>query len=104
MSEIDWLNLTEQDMERIEKHIPVLAKEIREMGIEKWTQQLKDRRTERAKRIEKIGYEKYWGDRIKKWKESDEGKEWLKWRKYWEEADKAYFKILNGDEDKNKSG
>ncbi len=32
MSEIDWANLTEQDLERIEKHIPVLAKEIKEMG------------------------------------------------------------------------
>ena len=112
MSEIDWTNLTEQDMERIEKHLPVFAKKIKEEGgIEKWNQKHKDREIERAKQIKKIGREKFLADRakewekiFKKWEESDEGKESLKRRKYWEEADKAYFKILNGDEDKNKSG
>ena len=109
MTEIDWSNLTEQDMEKIEKLTPVFAKKIKEEGgIEKWNQKYKDKAIERAKRIKKIGREKFladrtkeWDKRRKKWEESDKGKKSLKWEKYWEEADKAYLKILNGDEDKN---
>ena len=105
MSEIDWANLTEQDLEKIEKHLPTIAKEIKEGGgIEKWNQKRKEKRLEAIKQSDKFDKEKNWADWKKKWEESDEGKKWLKAKKYRKKEYARIFQKILDNEAKYKSG
>ena len=100
MSEIDWANLTEQDLERIEKLTPVFAKKIKdEGGIEKWNEKWKPYKAEvewkpSEEEIEKAKQEaeKHLADRIKNWKKYLKG-----------DYAKRFQQILD-DEAKYKSG
>ena len=111
MTEIDWTNLTEQDMERIEKHLPVLAKDIKEMGIEKWNglwngkwhgpwngkwdfrkEEVKWKPSEEEIEKAKQEAEKHLADRRKNWKKYLKG-----------DYAKRFQQILD-NEAKNKSG
>ncbi|MDC0200941.1 hypothetical protein OAK04_00985 [Verrucomicrobia bacterium] len=100
MSEIDWANLTEQDLERIEKLTPVFAKKIKEEGgIEKWNGKWKFQKKEvewkpSEEEIEKAKQEaeKHLADRRKNWKKYLKG-----------DYAKRFQQILD-DEAKNKSG